>query len=100
MLYMMPLSRHALSLQTRLHRRFILGTVIVPTTVMKASAQRESGALVSFMMACPLSKIFRVVLSATPFCLGVCGTVNSSLIPFSAQYFLRGGVMYSPPRSE
>src|SRR5258707_3734617 len=31
MLYMMPLSRHALSLQTGLHRRFILGTVILPT---------------------------------------------------------------------
>src|SRR5258708_11357990 len=31
MLYMMPLSRHALSLQTGLHRRFILGTVIPPT---------------------------------------------------------------------
>src|SRR5258708_29265620 len=26
MLYMMPLSRHALSLQTRLHRQFILGS--------------------------------------------------------------------------
>src|SRR5258705_6980493 len=31
MLYMMPLSRHALSLQTGLHRQFILGTVILPT---------------------------------------------------------------------
>src|SRR5260221_8568533 len=31
MLNMMPLSRHALSLQTRLHRLFILGTVIPPT---------------------------------------------------------------------
>src|SRR5260221_3138564 len=31
MLYMMPLSRHVLSLQTGLHRRFILGTVIPPT---------------------------------------------------------------------
>ncbi len=28
---MMPLSRHTLSLQTRLHRQFILGTVIPPT---------------------------------------------------------------------
>src|SRR5258708_34003207 len=31
MLNMMPLSRHTLSLQTRLHRQFILGTVIPPT---------------------------------------------------------------------
>src|SRR5258706_7180673 len=31
MSYMMPLSRHALSLQTGLHRLFILGTVILPT---------------------------------------------------------------------
>src|SRR5260221_14009265 len=31
MLNMMPLSRHALSLQTGLHRQFILGTVIPPT---------------------------------------------------------------------
>src|SRR5258708_18459166 len=31
MSYMMPLSRHALSLQTGLHRQFILGTVILPT---------------------------------------------------------------------
>ena len=34
MLYMMPLSRHALSLQTGLHRRFILGTVIPPTPAL------------------------------------------------------------------
>src|SRR5258707_13709798 len=33
MLDMMPLSRHALSLQTRLHRQFVLGTIIPPTTV-------------------------------------------------------------------
>src|SRR5258708_10990426 len=32
MLNMMPLSRHVLSLQTRLHRWFILGTIIPPTT--------------------------------------------------------------------
>src|SRR5258708_7561622 len=70
------------------------------TMVMKASAQRKSGALVSFMMACPLSKIFRLVLLATPFCLGVCSTVNLSLIPFSAQYFLRGVLTYSPLQSE
>src|SRR5258708_10677156 len=31
MSYMMPLSRHVLSLQTGLHRLFILGTVIPPT---------------------------------------------------------------------
>src|SRR5258708_38709370 len=31
MSYMMPLSRHTLSLQTGLHRRFILGTIILPT---------------------------------------------------------------------
>src|SRR5258705_9005286 len=31
MSYMMPLSRHALSLQTGLHRLFILGTVTPPT---------------------------------------------------------------------
>src|SRR5258708_7047737 len=31
MLNMMPLSRHTLSLQTGLHRQFILGTVIPPT---------------------------------------------------------------------
>src|SRR5258708_7939163 len=31
---MMPLSRHALSLQTRLHRQSILGTVILPTLGM------------------------------------------------------------------
>src|SRR5258707_10543024 len=31
MLNMMPLSRHALSLQTRLCRQFILGTIIPPT---------------------------------------------------------------------
>src|SRR5260221_6359894 len=31
MLNMMPLSRHVLSLQTRLHRQFILGTIIPPT---------------------------------------------------------------------
>ena len=31
MSYMMPLSRHVLSLQTGLHRWFILGTVIPPT---------------------------------------------------------------------
>src|SRR5258708_26065642 len=31
MLNMMPLSRHALNLQTGLHRQFILGTVILPT---------------------------------------------------------------------
>src|SRR6266436_2987179 len=30
---MMPLSRHVLSLQTGLHRQFILGTVIPPTMV-------------------------------------------------------------------
>src|SRR5258708_38391914 len=34
MSYMMPLSRHALSLQTRLHRQFILGTIIPPTPVI------------------------------------------------------------------
>src|SRR5258708_1402508 len=34
MSYMMPLSRHALSLQTGLHRWFILGTVIPPTTAI------------------------------------------------------------------
>src|SRR5258708_24102600 len=33
MSYMMPLSRHVLSLQTGLHRLFILGTVILPTMV-------------------------------------------------------------------
>src|SRR5258707_3300178 len=31
MLNMMPLSRHVLSLQTGLHRQFILGTTILPT---------------------------------------------------------------------
>src|SRR5258707_7322090 len=31
MLNMMPLSRHAIRLQTRLHRQFTLGTVILPT---------------------------------------------------------------------
>src|SRR5258706_4493500 len=31
MLYMMPLSRHVLSLQTGLCRQFILGTIIPPT---------------------------------------------------------------------
>src|SRR5258708_35902847 len=31
MSYMMPLSRHVLSLQTGLPRQFILGTVILPT---------------------------------------------------------------------
>ena len=35
MSYMMPLSRHVLSLQTRLHRQFILGTVIPPTLAFK-----------------------------------------------------------------
>src|SRR5258708_24698150 len=69
-------------------------------TVTKALAQRKSGAPVSFMMVCPLSKIFRLVLSVTPFCLGVCGTVNSSLIPLSAQYFSREALTYSPPQSE
>src|SRR5258708_2885205 len=39
MLYMMPLSRHALSLQTGLHRRFILGTVIPPTLSSSAGVQ-------------------------------------------------------------
>src|SRR5258705_438395 len=73
---------------------------MVYTTVTKALAQRKSGALVSFMMALPLSRIFRLVLSVTPFCLGVCGTVNSSLIPLSAQYFSREALTYSPPRSE
>src|SRR5260221_8710860 len=32
--YMMPLSRHVLSLQTGLHRQFILGTIIPPTMFM------------------------------------------------------------------
>src|SRR5258705_12709826 len=36
MLNMMPLSRHVLSLQTGLHRQFILGTVIPPTTAKLA----------------------------------------------------------------
>src|SRR5258708_3815052 len=69
-------------------------------TVAKALAQRKSGAPVSFMMACPLSKIFQLVPLVTPFCSGVCSTVNLSLIPFSAQYFSRGVLTYSPPRSE
>src|SRR5258708_27393722 len=68
--------------------------------VMKASAQRKSGAVVSFMMAHSLSKFFQLVLLVTPFCLGVCGTVNLCLIPFSAQYFSRGVLMYSLPQSE
>ncbi len=75
---------------------------MVYMTVAKASAQRKSGALVSFMMALPLSlsRIFWLVLSATPFCLGVCGTVNSSLIPLSAQYFSRRALTYLPPWSD
>src|SRR5260221_10647310 len=36
MSYMMPLSRHALSLQTGLHRQFILGTIILPTPAITA----------------------------------------------------------------
>src|SRR5260221_9187841 len=36
MLNMMPLSRHMLSLQTRLHRWFILGTIILPTLAVLA----------------------------------------------------------------
>src|SRR5258708_15822615 len=70
------------------------------TTVAKVSAQRKSSAPVSFMMALPLSKIFQLVLSATPFCLGVCGMVNSSLIPPLVQYFSRGALTYSPPQSD
>src|SRR5258708_39858651 len=34
MLYIMPLSRHVLSLQTGLHRWFILGTIIPPTPAL------------------------------------------------------------------
>src|SRR5260370_22646761 len=35
MLYMVPLSRNALSLQTGLHRRFILGSIIPPTPALQ-----------------------------------------------------------------
>src|SRR5260221_12279696 len=73
---------------------------MVYTTVTKALAQRKSGALVSFMMALPLSRIFQLVLSVTPFCSGVCSTVNSSLIPLSAQYFSRRALTYLPPQSD
>src|SRR5258707_13454128 len=65
-------------------------------TVAKALAQRKSGAPASFMMVLPLSRIFWLVLLATPFCLGMCGTVNSSLIPLLAQYFSRGALTYLP----
>src|SRR5258708_7815429 len=41
MLYMVPLSRHALSLQTGLHRRFILGTIIPPTTDIVRVAEAD-----------------------------------------------------------
>src|SRR5258708_29880919 len=42
MLDMMPLSRHALSLQTRLHRQSILGTVIPPTAAGAWTSARGS----------------------------------------------------------
>src|SRR5260370_27469488 len=41
MSYIMPLSRHVLSLQTRLHRQFILGTVILPTLHSSCSRSKH-----------------------------------------------------------
>ena len=46
---------------------------------------RKSGALASFMIVWPLLRTFRFILSATPFCSGVCGTVSSVAIPLEAQ---------------
>src|SRR5258707_15821689 len=70
------------------------------TTDAKASAQRKSGALASFITVHPLSKILWFALLATPFCSRVWGTVNSRLIPCSSQYLSKVEFTYSPPQSD
>ena len=51
-------------------------------------------------IAVTLSWIVRLIHSATPFCMGVYGTIFWCLIPFSESYCLKAQEVYSPPLSD
>src|SRR5258708_34937942 len=72
MLDMMPLSRHVLSLQTRLHRQFVLGTIILPTMVCHL---RLVTARHAFSMCWPYWSMTSTSSMMDPFSFGVPSTL-------------------------
>ena len=70
------------------------------TAVFTASAQKLFGSPECNRMLLARSVIVLFIRSATPFCCGVLGTVNSLLIPWLSQNCLNSTDRYSPPLSD
>ena len=69
------------------------------TTVCNALAQNSSFSPKCWRIVVTLSWIVWLIHSATPFCMGVYGTVFWCAIPFSNRYCLKAAEVYSAPLS-